>query len=92
MEFSTPGEIEKSYKIRVDYQVFFELPKSKPGSQSKCVAKCKLCHRLYKFTFTTKGNLLKHLQTAHPKKLEDHKEFVNRYTKTGLRSESDIFC
>ena len=64
-------------KIRVKYEEFFVLPNTKSGTsrptQSKCVAKCKLCHRLYKFTLSTKGNLLKHLQTAHPKNLEDHK-------------------
>ena len=34
----------------------------------------KLCHGVYKYTLTTKGNLLIHLQTAHPERLHDYKE------------------
>ena len=74
-EFTIVEETEEgSVKIRVDYNSFFELPDTKPTTQAQCLARCKLCRRPYKFTLTTKGNLLKHLQNAHPKHLHDHKE------------------
>ena len=52
-------------KVCVDYNEFFDLPDSRPQSNSKCRARCKLCRKVYKYNLTTKGNLLKHLQTAH---------------------------
>ena len=59
-------------KARVKYNLFFEFLRCKEGQNPS--AKCKLCHRTYKFTLTSKGNLLKHLQTTHPNKLREHKE------------------
>ena len=59
-------------KGRVKYNLFFEFLRRKEGQNPS--AKCKLCHHTYKFTLTSKGNLLKHLQTTHPDKLRDHKE------------------
>ena len=58
-------------KARVKYNLFFEFLRRKGQNPS---AKCKLCHHTYKFTLTSKGILLKHLQTTHPNKLRDHKE------------------
>ncbi len=42
--------------------------------KSKCLARCRLCRKVYKFTLKTKGNLLKHLQTTHLKNLDDHRD------------------
>ena len=69
---STAKESEEGTHARVNYDVFFVLP-SKPDAPSKCIAKCKLCLKPYKYTLSSKGNLLKRLQTSHPKKLHDHK-------------------
>ena len=71
-------EEEESVKIRVDYKVFFELPEFKPTAKSNCSARCKLCHGDYKYTLTTKGNLLNYLHTAHPKRLHDYKNEQSR--------------
>uniref|UniRef100_A0A1X7VFF3 BED-type domain-containing protein n=1 Tax=Amphimedon queenslandica TaxID=400682 RepID=A0A1X7VFF3_AMPQE len=63
---------EEDIKARVKYNLFLEFLRCKEGQNPS--AKCKLCHHTYKFTLTSKGNLLKHLQTTHPDKLRDHKE------------------
>ncbi|XP_011404500.1 PREDICTED: zinc finger BED domain-containing protein RICESLEEPER 3-like [Amphimedon queenslandica] len=67
--------------VTVDYSLFFSLP-ARPTKNNECVATCKLCPKLcsktkgnnYKYTLTSKGNLLKHLQAAHNDRLESHKE------------------
>ena len=71
--------------VSVKYSTFFELPDKRPTAPSKCIAKCKLCQKNYKYTLTSKGNLLKHLETAHNKKLLDHRE-EQRKKKTELLS------
>ena len=58
--------------IRINYNDFFSLPE-KPDTPSKCIGKCKYCSRPYKYTLTSKGNLLKHLQTSHPRELIQYK-------------------
>ena len=40
---------------------------------SKCLARCKLCHKPYKYILNLKGNLLKYFQISHPKNVCDHK-------------------
>ena len=57
----------------VDYTVFFSSPSPPPLNNKDCVARCKTCSKPYKYTLTTKGNLLKHLQTSHGQPLEQHK-------------------
>ncbi len=57
----------------IDYSTFFNLP-ARPQMIKDCVAKCKACRKDYKFTLTTKGNLLKHLQTSHSHLLKSHRE------------------
>ena len=57
----------------IDYSFFFKLP-TRPQMNKDCVAKCKTCLKDYKFTLTTKGNLLKHLQTSHSHLLRNHRE------------------
>ena len=52
---------------------FFSLP-SRPSNNKDCKAKCKACSKVYKYTMTTKGNLLKHLQVAHSRELESYKQ------------------
>ena len=47
--------------VSVTYSEFFDLPASYK-SLKDCKAKCKICHDSYKFTPTSKGNLLKHLK------------------------------
>ena len=54
----------------IKYEAFYKLP---PKRLNKFVVKCKLCHKSYKFTLKSKGNLLKHLHMSHPKNLNDHK-------------------
>ena len=66
---------EGSDKVRVNYKEFFEHPETRPTTHFKCLARCRLCRKVYKFTLTTKGNLLKHLQTAHTRNLCDHKVY-----------------
>ena len=58
--------------IRINYNDFFSLPE-KPNTPSKCIGKCKYCLRPYKYKLTSKGNLLKHLQTSHPRELSQYK-------------------
>ena len=67
-------ESDSMSKVCVMYNMFFILPETRPIVSSKCLARCKLCQKTYKYTLTSKGNLLKHFETAHPKKLYDHKE------------------
>ena len=67
-------ESDGTAKVCVKYDTFFLLPDKRPTAPSKCIAKCKLCQKQYKYTLTSKGNLLKHLEIAHFKKLHDHKE------------------
>ena len=54
--------------FRIKYQAFYKLM---PKRSNKFIAKCKFFHKSYKLTL--KGNLLKLLQTSHPKNLDDHK-------------------
>ena len=56
----------------VDYNEFFVLAVPKPKSTKDCSAQCKLCGRPYKYTPTSKGNLLKHLQSGHRQELDAH--------------------
>ena len=56
--------------VYTDFFVFPDVVKTKED----CSAKCKLCFKPYKYTLTTKGNLLKHLQTKHKPALDKHKE------------------
>jgi hypothetical protein len=53
---------------------FFTFPVPNAVKKEDCVAKCKVCLKCYKYTLTTKGNLLKHLQTKHEEVIEKHKE------------------
>ena len=83
-DVSEPGEVTREaasesnvtnvlgakVSLCIKYEAFYELP---PKQSNKFVAKCKLCHKSYKFTLNSKGNLLKHLQTSHPNNLDDHK-------------------
>ena len=62
-------ESDSTSKVCVKYNMLFILPETRPTVSSKCLARCKLCQKTYKYTLTVKGNLLKHLETAHPKKL-----------------------
>ena len=64
---------ESDRSVRIKYEVFFELP---PKGSKKFLAKCRLCHhgKPYKYTASSKGNLLKHLRGSHSKKLDDHKK------------------
>ena len=57
----------------VDYDEFFVLAVPKPRSTKDCSARCKLCGKTYKYTPTSKGNLLKHLQSGHRRELDAHK-------------------
>ena len=62
--------------VTVKYEEFFHLP-LKPSKASECLAKCKLCPdgtQPYKYTLTTKGNLLKHLQSSHEQLLKEHRK------------------
>ena len=79
LELLTDGEECSSSDTRgnragIDYQSYFELPKVKPTSQSKCLARCRICRKVYKYTLDSKGNLLKHLRNVHPKQLDKHKD------------------
>lgn len=79
LELLTDGEECSSSDTRgnragIDYQSLFELPKVKPTSQSKCLARCRICRKVYKYTLDSKGNLLKHLRNVHPKQLDKHKD------------------
>lgn len=84
-DVSEPGEVDREaasesndvadqfgskVPVRIKYEAFYELP---PKRSNEFVARCKLCHKSYRFTMNSKGNLLKHLQTSHPKNLDDHK-------------------
>ena len=60
--------------VSIDYPQFFYLPDVAPTTKEECRAKCKLCSKFYKYTLTTKGNLLKHMQTKHKQVLDKHKE------------------
>ena len=63
--------------VTVKYEEFFHFPAVKPTKSSDCIAKCKLCpsnSQTYKYNITTKGNLLKHLQSSHMQLLKEHKE------------------
>ena len=46
----------------------------RPLTNKDCKARCKICSRQYRYTLTSKGNLLKHLQTSHGQQLKQHKE------------------
>uniref|UniRef100_A0A1X7TDU9 Uncharacterized protein n=1 Tax=Amphimedon queenslandica TaxID=400682 RepID=A0A1X7TDU9_AMPQE len=63
--------------VTVKYEEFFHLPLTKPSKASKCLAKYKFCPdgtQPYKYTLTTKGNLLKHLQSSHEQLLKEHRK------------------
>ena len=78
-------------KVCVDYKEFFDLPDCRPQSKSKCKARCKLCRKVYKYNLTTKGNLLKHLQTAHKQNLKAHKQKrAEELAKPGLPSNQCV--
>ena len=49
--------------VRVDYNEFFELP-TQPNTNAKCVGRCKQCRKSYKYTLTSKGNLLSTFKPA----------------------------
>ena len=68
--------------VSVTYSDFFDLP-TWSGSSKDCQAKCKVCSRTYKYTLTTKGNLLKHLQTSHGSLLNEHKEKKRHSLESG---------
>ena len=75
-------------KVCVNYQEFFDLPDSRPRSKLKWIARCKLCRKPYKYNLTTKGNLLKHLQAAHKRNLEAHKQKrAKELAKPGVPSD-----
>ena len=78
-------------KVCVNYKEFFDLPDSCPQSKSKCIARCKLCHKVYKYNLTTKGNLLKYLKTAHKQNLQAHKrKQAKELGKPGLPSNQHV--
>lgn len=63
----------------ISYEEFFVLPSLKPTTSKECKAKCKLCNcQEYKYTLTSKGNLLKHLQNMHE---AEHQELSQRKRK-----------
>ena len=68
--------------INVDYCCFFSFP-PRPSNNKDCVAKCKICSHSYKYTLTSKGNLLKHLQVSHGHDLDSHKDERRRSLNTG---------
>ena len=68
--------------VNVDYCHFFSFP-PRPSSNRECIAKCKTCSKNYKYTLTTKGNLLKHLQVSHGRQLESYKQERRRSMNQG---------
>lgn len=64
-EEDSEDQVTEVSKVRVDYKEFFELSCRWPTTNCNCLARCKLCWKSYKFILTTKGNLLKDLQTTH---------------------------
>lgn len=68
--------------VSVNYESFFVFP-SAVSMVKDCVATCKLCKKKYKYTLTTKGNLLKHLKTAYSTARLEHKR-----EQIDLRSQS----
>ena len=68
--------------VSVTYTDFFDLP-ARSGSSKDCQAKCKVCSHTSKHTLTTKGNLLKHLQTSHGSLLNEHEEKKQRSLESG---------
>ena len=63
---------EPSQAEPVTYTDFFVLPVS-CNSTKECKAKCKLCLEWTKYSMISKGSLLKHLQSAHARQLDEHK-------------------
>ena len=80
--------VSSSESVSVVYEEFFVFPSQTVSLSTKhCIAKCKLCLKKYKYTLlTTKGNLLKHLQTLHSKALCEHKEERLRLLKSNQSS------
>ena len=76
-------------KLCVNYSVFFHLPDKRPSASSKCLARCKLCQKQYKYTLTSKGNLLKHLEATHLKQLNNHREQQRKKNLENARSSDD---
>ena len=78
LELLTDGEDCSSSDTRgnragIDYQSLLSYQKS---SQllNQCLARCRICRKVYKYTLDSKGKLLKHLRNVHPKQLDKHKD------------------
>ena len=79
--------------VNVDYHQFFTFPDVAPKKNEECKAKCKLCHKTkkpYKYTLTTKGNLLKHLQIKHKHALARHKEEQRQQLRLNESSQTTL--
>ena len=51
--------------VWINYNEFFIFPQPPPKLNKDCLAKCNLCNKSFKYSLTTKGNLLHHLETSH---------------------------
>ena len=80
------AEDESTERVHVDYDEFFNFPDDPKTTSS---AKCKVCFKTYKYSKNSKGNLLKHLQKAHLRQLEAHKDKKKRQLENQSTFEKD---
>ena len=62
-----------STTMKVEYEFFYIFPLAPFLSNEQC-QKCKICNKMIKYSLSTKGNLLNHLQTAHSQQLKEQQD------------------